>query len=419
MNSLFTRIFSTAIVLGAMALAPIAHADTQLSFNTMPGDQEFLTGRNVTQNAPAFGDPVSAVKADDIVDVAVYYHNADEDLDTNVAKNVHIQVTLPTTSDTTHVVTGSLSADNVPVVHGTIVNGVEVGQPDLTIVTTAATTMSMVPGSLRWYPDRMTTTGKGAALPNNQTGDTITTSGITIGDLRGCFQYSGFVIFSVKFQGVVVVPNKAILSLKKEVRLAGSSDVFVTKNTVTPGDTDEYRITVRNEDGKGIATSVILKDQLPDGMTYVGPTQLTRNNVVTTLPDGITTGNGIQIVPDLQPSEQVYVSFKAVSSNTFVNNQCVANTVGVTATNAELPPNKTADTCFSVKPVPTPTPTATPLPTPKPSAPTPTPPQQLPKTGPGLDFSTVLGFTGVAGSISRYAYLKKQVKKQARHISVL
>jgi len=417
MKQLFTKVVSIMAIVAAFAAAPMAaHADTNpLSFNTKVGDQEFLTGRDVTQNG-TFTDPVNNVVSSDLVDVAVYYHNADEDTDANVAKNVHIQVTLPTDSSSSHVLTGILSADNVPAVHGTIVNGQEVGKPNLTINTTAATTVSMVPGSVRWYPNEMTTTGKGASLPNGQNGDTITTSGINIGDLRGCFQYSGYVIFTVKFTGVVVQPAKAILTLKKEVHTAGSADAFVTEDTVTPGDELEYRLTINNIDGAGIAKNIVVKDVLPQGLTYVGPTILTRSGTATTLPDGITTTSGIQVVSDLQPLEQITITFKVNTVISFANNACVTNTASVTADNATLPNPANAETCFSVKPAPTPTPVATPTPS---NPPVSTPKPTLPKTGPEMDFPMLLGLAGVTGTFGRYSYLKKQVKKQARDISVL
>src|SRR5690606_32965585 len=67
---------------------------------------------------------------------------------------------------------------------------------------------------------------------------------------------------------------KAILDIVKDVRKAGTKDSFLDTVNTKPGQKVEYRLTIRNLDGKGIARNLRVKDMLPAGLTYVGPTKL-------------------------------------------------------------------------------------------------------------------------------------------------
>lgn len=396
-----------------MPAAQPALAGGNATFNNMSNDLEFLVAKNLTQGG-SYTDPVSS-NAGDTLDVAVYYHNTawHSDTDNVTAKNVRIKVTLPQTKSQTLVVKAELSADNAQTVTGTIYNGQEIGQPDLTINSSSAVTLEYIPGSVRWYPDRMDAAGAGANLPNGQSGDSIITTGISLGDIAACFDHAGFVKFKVKTKGEVIVP-KAILQLSKEVRKTGDSQ-FQAENLVNPGTDLEYRITIKNQDGAGVAHNLYLKDTLPAGITYVGPTQLIRNGVTTTLADGITSANGIKVLDNLNPLESVQVIFKVSTNNSIQSGQCLTNSVGVTAENSQNQPSATAKTCFVVPtPTPTPTPPVTPSPTPNPIKPTP-----LPKTGPELPVAGAASLLVFGGTGLRYWNLKRQLKKQARSITVL
>lgn len=420
LTGLMTLVLTGSLLVGSVqaAVGP--------KFNHMSDDADFLTARNVTNADTNYVDPLSNVKASDEVEVKIYYHNGIDSTDPDAtAKNVQVKINLPTSESSSHRVTGSLSADNAATITGSILDsGAEIGQKDLTINTTAPTTMEFVPGSVKWFPNRMSLNGAGANLPNGQTGDAlVTATGINLGDIQGCWQFAGQITFKVKFKGQVITPKRAIVDLKKEVRKAGTTDAWVTQNTVKPGENVEYRITVRNVDGQGIAQNVRLNDVLPSGMTYIGPTQLIRNNVTTNLPDGITTAAGILVMTDLQPLEQVYVTFIAQSAITFKNDDCVINKVNVTAQNSDLPTEKQATTCFIVI-APTPTPTPTPVPSqppvvPEVPKPQPKPKPVLPKTGPAEELMGIIGLAGAAGTTGRFYLLKRNLKKQARDITVL
>ena len=393
------------------------------SFNSNPNDYEFLQGRNYTQNG-AIGDPVTAA-ANDEVEVRVYYHNYA--VPDNAAKNVVIKMSLPSATEisTTHVIKGQLSADNAATVTGSIIDGTntEIGKPDFTINTPSGPTMvAYEPGTVRWYPNREAQTGKGESLPFGQNGDTIVTTGLNIGDLRGCFEYSGFVVFRVKLAAPVT--HTATLRLSKDVRKAGTSDAFINEVNQNAGANVEYRLTLENQAGASdaIARKVTIFDSLPEGISYVGPTFLTRNGVTTQLADGITSAQGLQIMDDLKAQEIVTITFKAQLASTLKNADCRTNAARVTADNATLPTADAKANACAVVPTPSPTPTPMPTPTataaPLPSA-TPKPPVQLPKTGPEDGVAGLVGLAGVAGTTARFYQLKRRLKTQARKITII
>lgn len=196
-----------ASFLGVMGLAALlglpvlqAWADNTPRFNQMAGDEEFLRGRNVTQNQTSFTDPVSANDGD-VVEVKLWYHNnaSNENGDPGTAaQNVRVKVQLPAGEATSHIVRGSIEADNAPRVTDTVVDGTRVGQENLTVNTPLPTTMQFIPGSVRWHPDGSTTP---VVLPGGQTGDEIIAGGVNLGDILGCWQFVGAITFQVRLEG--------------------------------------------------------------------------------------------------------------------------------------------------------------------------------------------------------------------------
>jgi uncharacterized repeat protein (TIGR01451 family) len=403
MQTRFLSLIAALPLVAGLILPASAGAAAGPQLNKNAADREFLTGRNITTGQTDPTDPVYA-NASQEVEVNVYYHNTgnpDDAADT--AKNVKVAIALPTTASTTQVLTGTLSADNATSTTGTIVSGVETGKPGLTIMANSAVTTSFVAGSLRWYPDQMATTGAGAALPNNQTGDTIVTTGINLGDIKACFARQGVIKFKVKLAGQVV--NPARIDIKKHVRKAGGT-TFLTENTVAAGDKVDYRLTVTNQDGAASAYNVTVKDTLPAGVTYVGPTSIryadgTSKNVA----DGITAAG--LLIDELKPQQVIEIFFQATMPATGVNNgDCKVNEVVVTGAASSITNSgekASAKTCLTVTSTPTPSPSSTPTPTaPPPSAPvvkstpTPAPKVELPKTG--GEAALLLGGAGFASA---------------------
>lgn len=387
-------------------------ADLVPSFNTNETENEFLQGRNLTQGT-SWTDPVAA-NADELVEVAVYYHNNEVD---SIAKNTTIKIQIPTNIGAQHVIKGSLGADNATTVAGSIYQGKETGQPNLTINSNGSTEVKFVAGSVKWYPNAKTNSNI-VNLPNNQTGDEIISTGINIGDLRGCFPYAGFVRFQVKLTGEVV--PLTTLSITKDVKKL-ADDKYIDKVTANPGNEFEYRIIVRNLDGMVGAKNLKVNDVLPAGITYVGPTTIkTVDGKTTQLPDGLTAG-GIIVLPELKATENVEIYFKVKSVNTIANEACLINTATASSTTAKKEVSDTATVCF-VTITPTPTPTVAPTPTPVPTNPTPVPVKPtptLPNTGPEMSILATLGLAGMGGTLSKFYALKRGLKKKSRNIKII
>lgn len=408
--------------LGMVCLLPVVvNAAGTPQFNNIVGDKEFLQGWNITKGSTTLSDPVQA-EAGQTVGVAMYYHNT---VVGSTATNTILKISIPTASALTHVLTGTISADGVSPVSGTIVNGTEVGAPNFTINSSTNTQVAFVPGSVRWYPDEMATTGLGAGLPNGQNGDTLVTTGLNIGSINGCFQYSGSVYFNVILSGI---PPK--IEISKNVRKAGTNDSFVDSIIANPGTNEEYQITVRNVDGASTVNGVNIKDVLPNGISYVGPTVIHYSDGTTqNLPDGIISASGITLPKPLSPSETVNITYLASSSASLSNNTCLVNTATASSLSTTGSVSDSAKVCFIVPtPTPTPTPTATPpiIPTPTPIIPTPTPvvntvPVQstLPRTGPGMDLFLSLGVSGLGVGSGYFYNLKRKIKKIRRKIDIL
>ncbi len=157
------------------------------SFTNNPkfGDERaFLDGSVNGTNA----DTVN-VKDGDIVTIRAYVHN---NADPNkigeaaaVAKNVRIHVQLPTDSKANQTVVAFISADNASPV--TI-------NDTMQLAASGNMTVSYVPGSAQFQhaPD-------GVNVHTDAVDDSIVTKdGASLGGIKGCFQYSGYVTLKVK-----------------------------------------------------------------------------------------------------------------------------------------------------------------------------------------------------------------------------
>lgn len=417
------RKFAYLPVVVLLLLSPsLALAEDKVpAFNNIAGDQEFLQGWNVTRNS-GISDPVYANGGEE-VGVIAYYHNTVEG---SVARNTRLKITLPAGKAKEHVIKGQLSADNAQTVTGTIINNTELGRPDFTIYSSGETEVEFIPGSVRWYPDRAPTVGDGATLPGNQDPNTLITTGINIGDIEGCFRFSGSVYFKVKLIGAPA--GQAILGITKDVRKAHTEDAFIDQVTVNPGMLVEFRITVRNIDGAVSARELRVQDLLPAGFTYVGPTNLRLSDgTISTLPEGLVSSGGLLVVPELKGTESLQITFIASTDQTKKDGDCLTNEASASSPTAKEPVKDTAGVCFVVPPTPTPTPTATPTPIPNPTptpvpptpTPTPVPKQGLPKTGPEMSILFSAGLTGIGAVSVRRAYFKKKLKKSWRNIEIV
>jgi uncharacterized repeat protein (TIGR01451 family) len=341
--------------------------------------------------------------AGDTLDLMIWDHNSVPETE---ATNVHIQVTMPSAVATTnHKISTTISADDAASVTGSV----DIGSIDPTSISFVAGSAKIYKNSGGENPTMVETTWPTGVNPNN-----LITTGVDLGNQKGCWQYAKAIIFQVKLTGTVT--PKGVLKITKDDRRT-ANDSFTKRTTVNPGERVEYRITAENIDEQGIARNIRLQDFLPAGVTYVaGSGKLTNpDGSVISIADGVT--NGMVILAQLNPHEKAYFSFLADTATTFTDGTCALNKATLSGDNTSNgPQSDTADVCFVVKPKPTPTPTPTatpPVPTPKP-----TPQPTLPHTGPEGSLVASLMVSGFGLTSGRYALLKRKLKKQARNIDI-
>jgi len=303
------------IVLSALALmtallpfasAPIKADDVsaasnsyQPRFNFLQGDREMLQ-----MSAPGmtdWADPVTAKNGDKVL-FLVYFHNGVRE---TVAHNVKIRVDLPNDASTKLQMKSYLWSDETPYITDTIVDSKIVGNSGGTINLPSAARIRYVPGTTRIY--------EGGSQTGTALADGVTTSaGINIGDVKGCWQYSGYVTFQGELFG------NSSLTLEKYVAPVGDGKWYEQINA-NPGETVHYQIAVRN-DGDLIANSALVKDELATYTTYVPGTTYMYNKSTgkdsgIKMPDTLTTTglNLTQLVPGNDGI--IYLNFKAKIDN--------------------------------------------------------------------------------------------------------
>ncbi len=261
----------------SMAIFPTFSADaTTPQFNFMDQDLEFLRGANTSRGETVWKDPVNG-DAGDTIEVIAYYHNGHPD---TTAENTTLKVNIPAeTTNKSATVTASLGADNAVTITDTVINNNINGLSGLTINLEDDATLAMVPGSVRWYPNRSL---DALPLPLGQSGDeVVSVNGLNLGDICGCWPYAGRVVFAVETNPIIIPePDPAHVVLNKVVRnISDGQSVFVETVNADQNEIVEYQIEIKNTGGEAQA-GVNLKDILPQKLDYVeGSAQVTRNGV--------------------------------------------------------------------------------------------------------------------------------------------
>lgn len=131
--------------------------------------------------------------------------------------------------------------------------------------------------------------------------DGIISGAYGIGDVPACFPYAGFLVFTANVSAQVVAPTNTTIALDKTVRnITAGQSTFAKSVNANTGDQVEFQIALDNS-GPAMADSVIIRDALPAGLSYVPGSSTVGNpapggNTVA-LPDmWITTGTSSTIV---------------------------------------------------------------------------------------------------------------------------
>ena len=181
-----------AVIFAAGFFYPLFPAKAA-SFNNDPADRQTLLVSNYTK-CPACANWASSVNADagDIVSFVVYYHNTSNETATGTA----VKITLPSGNSMIQSVSGSVWAQNAPMVNGNV-----------SVKLSSSQSLSFISGSVRWYPDGSSSY---QLPPFGQTGaEIIAPAGLNIGDVAPSWGTAGYVVVRVQVSGVPVPPASA------------------------------------------------------------------------------------------------------------------------------------------------------------------------------------------------------------------
>ncbi len=187
------------------------------SFNGAPGDFPVIEVSKTLNCDSCWANFVS-VNAGDTISFEYFYHNTSNE----TAKNVRIRTTLPSGSVNIVSVPGTISADNASSVSGSV-----------NVNISSLQTITFIPGSTRWYPQKSSSNNTLQNLPNNQTGAEIFSSGINLGDVEP--NKWGILIFRAQISNntpppPVVVPNAVTISASSITQTSASINGNVNPN---------------------------------------------------------------------------------------------------------------------------------------------------------------------------------------------
>lgn len=362
-----------------------------VTFNSMTGTENYGDERNFVRIKEATAP--NSTYADDInlqpgkeYSVMVFFHNnaktslnSEAEQFKGIATNTKMRVQMPATVKAGEKarITGFISADNA--------------QPKEIWDEAYGAASNNV--ALRYVADSAVITSKGA-VNGQKMPETLYTTGAALGyyaldgNLPGCNEFAGYVVFKVK----VDQPN---FEVAKTVSEKGKN-TYQESVTVKSGSEVEYKIHYKNT-GTTDQNDVVIKDVLPAGVSYVnGSTQVSNaasKNQWTPTTDNEVTKGGLNI-GNYAANGGAYVKFTAkVAANADLA-KCGVNTLVNTATAQTKNGDKhdTANVVVTKECVP-----GTPV-TPT----TPTVPTELPKTGASNAILSLLGLGSVIAAISYY-----------------
>lgn len=288
---------------------PAENGFEYVTFNSFTGvpngigdEREFLKGVQVGRDG-TWSDPVNGVEQGAEVEMKIYIHNNADPLlndqpgNPGVAKNVNVKAVLPTGSAQSQQTTAYISASNAQPtqVFDTL---------DMTGANSGYFELAYVPGSAKMFDHE---NGQTSALS-----DSLVTTGVNIGDQKGCFKYVREVTFRVKV-------NMPRYQTQKTVRNFGEDSTKWRKVANTKiGDKVEWRIWFANS-GKTRLNGVKIVDDLPPYVTVVpGSIKLYKGQNSMTVADTAIQKNGTQIninAGDYLPGDDSYLVFATTINN--------------------------------------------------------------------------------------------------------
>ena len=226
-------------------------------------DYYLLDVKNETQGTD-WGFPVSA-NAGDLLTFYVYYHNTTNN---STATNTTLKVALPSTAATSQSVTASLWADNAT--NATLASPMT---QSVTANLTSSQTLQYVSGSAKWYPNQADwRTATATAFPSGQTGDQLFASGVNVGSVQGCWEYSSAIVFQARV-GSTVAGTPSLSIAKTVLNVTDGQSSYSESVNAEASEYVKWQIKVQNT-GTATATNVKVYDTLPSYMSYVSGSTL-------------------------------------------------------------------------------------------------------------------------------------------------
>lgn len=269
-----------------MAWSPSSNGADHVVFNSFTGvpngigdERDFFRGVQVGRDS-TWSDPVKNVTQDAEVEGKIYIHNNADPLlndkpgNPGVAKNVTVRVAMPTGTQQTQDATAYISADNAN--PGTIFDTLT-----MTGANSGNFSLEYEAGSAQLHQGSTTT----------PLSDALVTTGVNIGDQKGCFDYVREVTFKMK----VKMPEYTI---QKKVRFEGqTSSDWKESLDAKVGQTVEWKVEFDNV-GRTQLHNVVLLDQVPANVSVVpGSVKLIDGNHPNgyVYPDTAVQNNGTQV----------------------------------------------------------------------------------------------------------------------------
>jgi len=216
------------ILLLGLSLAPLGGAKAEgPRFNYLDGDHPLIYGLNLTKNETERKTAITGA-AGDVFEVALYYHNG---VVNTTAHNTRLKVSMPDqTTNKTGLFRTTLTADNADSISA-----------DMSISLGDEANFQFVPGTLKWFPNYKTGNLPSPFPSGENENNLFKDGGFNVGDVNGCWDFKGYLIFQVKT--AKIVPGVIVRSKIAKNITTGESGVNIKAN---PGDIIEYRLSTKN-----------------------------------------------------------------------------------------------------------------------------------------------------------------------------
>jgi len=260
---------TTVIVLFAGFAVPAAQA--AVAFNTFPisysastnHDWPMIEARNVSDGgsfSSSQSDHDNGVTADagDEVEFQVYYHNSGVAEDE--ATNVIVRANLPGGTRDIHEVSATIDSDQTSAISSS--DAFRGGNIDIRI-NGSAQTLEFISGSVVWYPNHSTAS---QSLSNS---NSLLSSGVNIGTVKGCFDFSGFLTFRARVGSTSTPSEERDLSISKRVINVTKGDGSLRDST-NANPHDRVRFEIRFDiRGNASQSNVIVRDIMPSRLQLI------------------------------------------------------------------------------------------------------------------------------------------------------